>query len=251
MGCITMQETPPVPAERFWPSLRPEPNVVVIGANGGIGKALCRHLQTSLAGGNVSTFARTGTVGIEDENVVAEYAIHAARSGPLDAVVLTTGILHDSRGLRPEKRIADINAANLARSFAVNAIGPALVAKHFLPLMRRGSKTVFAALSARVGSISDNQLGGWASYRASKAALNMLFKTIAIEQRRTNPEVIVATLHPGTVDTRLSAPFQANVKPGQLFTADEAAQHLADVIEGLTPEDSGGFFAWDGTRIEY
>ena len=237
--------------ERFWPSLHRDPNVVVFGANGGIGSALTEHLGRAIPNGNLTAFDRKGMVGIEDENLVAEYALRAARSGPLDVVIMATGVLHDHRGLLPEKRFADLSAANLARSFAVNAIGPALVAKHFLPLLRRNGKTVFVALSARVGSISDNQLGGWASYRASKAALNMLLRTAAIEQRRTNPNAIVAALHPGTVDTPLSAPFQANLKPGQLFTAEVAAQHLADVIEALTPADSGGFFAWDGTPIEY
>lgn len=237
--------------DRFWPSLHPEPNVVVFGANGGIGSALTELIGTSNPKANVAAFARNGTVGIEDENFVAGRAIRAARAGPLDVVIVATGVLHDDRGLRPEKRIADLNAASLARSFAVNAIGPALVAKHFLPLLRRDVKTVFAALSARVGSISDNRLGGWAAYRASKAALNMLLRTASIEQRRSNPDSIVAALHPGTVDTPLSAPFQSNLKPGQLFTAQDAARHLAEVIEGLTPADSGGFFAWDGTPIEY
>ncbi|MDH3439337.1 MAG: SDR family NAD(P)-dependent oxidoreductase [Gammaproteobacteria bacterium] len=238
-------------AKRFWPSLHPEPNVVVFGANGGIGNALIQHLGSALADGNVSAFSRIGSAGIEDENVVVEYATQAAEAGPIDVVIVATGILHDENGLRPEKRLADLNAANLARSFEINAIGPSLVAKHFLPLLRRDVKTVFVALSARVGSISDNRLGGWAAYRASKAALNMLLKTAAIEQRRSNPDSIVATLHPGTVDTPLSAPFQSNLKPGQLFTAQDAAHHIVDVIEALTPADSGGFFAWNGTPIEY
>ena len=167
------------------------------------------------------------------------------------AMIVTTGVLHDENGLQPEKPIADLKTANLARSFEVNAIGPALVAKHFLPLLRRDMKTVFAALSARVGSISDNQLGGWASYRASKAALNMLLKTAAIEHRRSRPLSVIAAIHPGTVNTRLSAPFQTNLPPGQLTSTRYAAQQIVQVIEQLSPDDSGGFFAWDGTPIRF
>ena len=238
-------------SESIWPSLHPDPNVAIIGANGGIGKELIRHINMGKSSGTMLKFSRNGSTGIEDEDVVAEYANRAARHGPLDAVIVATGVLHDDQGLRPEKRLADLNAADLARAFAVNAIGPALVAKHFLPLLRRDAKTVFIALSARVGSISDNRLGGWASYRASKAVLNMLVRTAAIEHRRSHPHSVVAAVHPGTVDTRLSAPFQTNVPPDQLFTAPHAARQISKVIDQLTPADSGGFFAWDGTPIEY
>ena len=238
-------------SESIWPSLHPDPNVAIIGANGGIGKALTQHVDTGNFTGTLLRFSRNGSTGIEDEDVVAEYAKQATKHGPLDAVIVATGVLHDDQGLRPEKRLADLNAANLARAFEVNAIGPALVTKHFLPLLRRDFKTVFVALSARVGSISDNRLGGWAAYRASKAALNMLLKTAAIEHLRSHPHSVVAGVHPGTVDTRLSAPFQINVQPGQLFTAHRAARQIATVIDQLTPADSGGFFAWDGTPIEY
>ena len=117
--------------------------------------------------------------------------------------------------------------------------------------MRKKSKTVFAALSARVGSISDNRLGGWYAYRASKAALNMLLKTLAIEYARRYPESIVAGLHPGTVDTGLSRPFTRRTPEGRLFPAERSARHLLSVIDGLRPEDSGGVYAWDGQRIEY
>ena len=238
-------------SKSIWPSLHPDPNVAIIGANGGIGKALTQYIDTGNFAGTLLTMSRDSNTGIEDENVVADYASRAASHGPLDAVIIATGVLHDDQGLRPEKRLADINATNLARAFAVNAIGPALVAKHFLPLLRRDCKTVFVALSARVGSISDNRLGGWAAYRASKAALNMLLKTAAIEHRRSHPHSVVAGVHPGTVDTRLSAPFQTNMPLGQLFTARRAARQIAEVVDQLTPVDSGGFFAWDGTPIEY
>jgi NAD(P)-dependent dehydrogenase (short-subunit alcohol dehydrogenase family) len=235
----------------LWPSLHAGPNIAIVGASGGIGQALAQYLGSAVPGSALIEFSRNGGAGIENENVVANYAKRAAEIGPLDVVIVTTGVLHDENGLQPEKRIADLKAANLARSFEVNAIGPALVAKHFLPLLRRDMKTVFAALSARVGSISDNQLGGWASYRASKAALNMLLKTAAIEHRRSRPLSVIAAIHPGTVNTRLSAPFQTNLPPGQLTSTRYAAQQIVQVIEQLSPDDSGGFFAWDGTPIRF
>jgi NAD(P)-dependent dehydrogenase (short-subunit alcohol dehydrogenase family) len=150
----------------------------------------------------------------------------------------------------PEKTLRELDAEVMAHVLAINTIGPAMVAKHFLPRMRPGTKSVFAVLSARVGSISDNRLGGWYSYRASKAALNMLLKTLAIEHARRFPASIVAGLHPGTVATPLSAPFQQRVPEGKLFTPDFAAERLLAVIDGLEVSDSGSVFAWDGSRIE-
>lgn len=240
-----------IKSEPLWPSLHDNPNVAIIGASGGIGQALNRYLDAAMPAGNLIPFSRSGGAGIEDEGVVAEYARQATSHGPLDAVIVATGVLHDEQGMCPEKRLADLNAANLSRSFEVNAIGPALITKHFLPLLRRDMKTVFVALSARVGSIADNRLGGWAAYRASKAALNMLLKTAAIEHRRSHPHSVIAAVHPGTVDTGLSAPYQSNVQPGKLFTTQRAAQQISQVIDQLTPADSGGFFAWNGAPIEY
>ena len=118
-------------------------------------------------------------------------------------------------------------------------------------MLRRDTKSAYAAISARVGSIGDNRLGGWASYRASKSALNMLMRTFSIEQSRANPGSLVVTLHPGTTNTALSEPFQRNVPEGKLFTPEFVAERLLAVLDGLTSEDSGGFFAWDGSRIEY
>ena len=144
-----------------------------------------------------------------------------------------------------------LDAASLAAVMAVNAIGPALVAKHLLPLTPRDRPSLFAALSARVGSIGDNHLGGWHAYRASKAALNMLIRTLAIEHARSRPLGVCVALHPGTVDTPLSAPFQAGVAPAKLFTADRSAAALLSVMDGLGPTDTGGFFAWDGAPIPW
>ncbi len=195
----------------------------------------------------VHGFARP-ELDITDEASVAAAAARVAAGPPPALIVVATGRLHDpDHG--PEKSMKELDADWLARTFAVNAIGPALIAKHFLPLMPKGERGVFAVLSARVGSITDNRLGGWYGYRAAKAALNQLIRTLAIEMKRSNDRAIVVGLHPGTVDTPLSKPFQGNVPPGQLFDPGRAAVQLLDVIDGLGVKDSGSVFAWDGTMI--
>ncbi len=185
-----------------------------------------------------------------DEASIADAAERVSRNGALDLIIVATGLLHRD-DLQPEKTLRDIDGANMLDVLQVNTVAPALVAKHFLPLMRRSGKTVFAALSARVGSIDDNRLGGWISYRASKAALNMVTKTLAIEHARRCPDGIVVSLHPGTVATALSEPFRTRVPPAKLFEPDVSAAHLLRVIDGLTHADTGGFFAWDGSRIAF
>lgn len=213
---------------------------VIIGASGGIGGALAEALREEDAA--VQCFSRP-ELDITDEASIAQAA---ARAGSPELVVVATGLLHDgARG--PEKALRDLDAEWLARQYAVNAIGPALVAKHFLPIMPRTGRSVLAILSARVGSISDNRLGGWYGYRASKAALNQLVRTLAIEDKRRNERGIVVALHPGTVDTKLSKPFQQSGR--DLFAPGRAAVQLLDVIDGLKPQDSGKLFAWDGTEI--
>ena len=223
-------------------------NAVVIGASGGIGAALVDALREE--GVAVRGFARSLTgadhLDLLDEDSIAAAA--ASLSTPPQLVVVATGLLHDA-GHGPEKSLAALDPAWLARQFAINAVGPALVAKHFLPRQPRTGRTVFAALSARVGSIGDNRLGGWYGYRASKAALNQLMRTLAIEHRRRNDRAIVVGLHPGTVDTPLSRPFGSNVAADQLFSPDRAAVQLLDTLEGLRPTDSGKLIAWDGTEI--
>ncbi|NJR79382.1 SDR family oxidoreductase [Sphingomonas corticis] len=213
---------------------------VVIGAGGGIGAALADAIAEE--GETVHRLTRA-ELELTDE---AGIAAAAARVGAPSRVIVATGLLHED-GLGPEKSIRELDPAWLARQFAVNAIGPALVAKHFLPVMPRTGRTVFAVLSARVGSISDNRLGGWYGYRAAKAALNQLVRTLAVEDRRRNERGIVVALHPGTVDTRLSKPFQQAGR--DLFSPGRAAVQLLDVIDGLRPADSGRLFAWDGTEI--
>lgn len=227
-----------------------EKSAIIIGASGGIGAALARALDdegdydvTALA----RSFEGDGHIDITDEGSIAAAAQRCAASSP-ELVILATGLLHDGqRG--PEKALRDLDGDWLARQYAVNMIGPALVAKHFLPIMRASGIVRFAALSARVGSISDNRLGGWYGYRASKAALNQLIRSLAIEYRRANERSIVVALHPGTVDTGLSKPFQGNVPQGNLFAPDRAALQLLDVLDDLKPGDSGRIFAWDGEEI--
>lgn len=229
-------------------------SAVVIGASGGIGGALEAALVEEGMFEVVHGFARSRTgpqhIDVIDEGSIAAAAAGVANGPPPTLIIVATGILHDGdRG--PEKALADLDPDWLAKVYAVNAIGPALVARHFLPIMPKGERTVFAALSARVGSISDNQLGGWYGYRASKAALNMLLRSLAIEERRRNSRAIVVALHPGTVDTRLSLPFQANVQAGRLFAPDRAALQLLDVIEDLKVPDSGKLFDYEGTEIAF
>lgn len=216
----------------------------VFGVGGGIGAALVEALRDE--DWTVAAFDRAACDVTDEASVIAATARLAA--APPTLVLVASGLLHDTEH-GPEKALAQLDPAWLARSFAVNAIGPALVAKHVLPIMPRDRRIVFAALSARVGSIADNRMGGWHAYRASKAALNQLIRTIAIEETRRNTQAVVVGLHPGTVATRLSAPFQGNVAPGQLFAPDRAAVQLLDVIDGLRGKDSGKLFAWDGVEI--
>ena len=225
---------------------------VIIGASGGIGAAFAEALAEEGEFTKVWTFARSLTgdshLDLTDEATIEAAAAQVASGPPVHLVIVATGLLHDgARG--PEKALKELDADWLARNFAINAIGPALIAKHFVPLLASDGKPVFAALSARVGSISDNRLGGWHGYRASKAALNMLIKGAAIEAARANKRSIVVALHPGTVDTALSKPFHGNIAPGKLFDADRAALQLLDVIESLSPADTGKLFAWDGEEI--
>lgn len=238
---------------------------VVVGASGGIGAALVEEL---LQRGAKTVFAASRTrperlpagaqwvrFDLDREDSIAA-AAKATGAQPLDAVIVASGVLTLPAGDPehadgPERSYKHIDPQAMARVLHLNTIGPALVAKHFLPLLPRDRRAVFAALSARVGSIGDNRIGGWHSYRASKAALNMLVRNFAIEIGRTHKQAVCVALHPGTVDTALSEPFQANLPEGQLTTPAEAASNLLSVLDGLSPEDSGQLFDWAGERVEF
>lgn len=224
---------------------------VVIGASGGVGEAVANRLEAAGQYAVVHRFARTLTgvarLDLEDEGTIAAAAARVA-AGPAPTLIFVgTGVLH--HGHDPERSYRAMTPDHLMRDYRINAVGPAMVAKHFLPLLPRDRRSVFAALSARVGSISDNRLGGWHSYRASKAALNMILRNLAIELQRSHPQAVVAGLHPGTVDTGLSQPFQRGVATDKLFTPAYSADRLLAVLDGLTPADGGGVFAWDGARV--
>jgi len=224
---------------------------VVFGASGGIGRALAARLEAQPGFSVVSGYSRTGAVALDlgKESSIEAVAADVKRSG-LDARLLidATGVL-EGDGCIAEKSWRQLDPAAMACAFAVNAIGPALLMKHFLPLLPRSGKCVFATLSARVGSIGDNRLGGWYSYRASKAALNQIVRTAAIELRRSRPDATCVALHPGTVATPLSARF---AKSGlEVQSPDTAAMRILAVLDGLTAESSGDFFDQQGRSIPW
>lgn len=230
---------------------------VVIGAGGGIGAALVDRLAADGRFAAVHALSRRpqangaagvipGIIDVGDEASIAAAA--GAVGGALDLVMVATGLLHEG-GRSPERSLNELEAGWLARSFAINTIGPALVLRSFAPLLPRAGRSVVAALSARVGSIADNRTGGWYGYRASKAALNMVVRCAAIEIARTRPEAVCVALHPGTVRTSLSGPFQARVPADTLFEPAFAAARLLAVLDGLTSAESGRCFAWDGAEI--
>jgi NAD(P)-dependent dehydrogenase (short-subunit alcohol dehydrogenase family) len=235
-------------------SSRRDTSAVIVGASGGIGGALEAALLEEGMFHTVFGFARSRSgaqhLDLLDEESIANAARLVAGGPAPTLVIVASGLLHtQTKG--PEKAMRDIDPSWLTEVYAVNAIGPALVAKHFLPIMPRCGRTLFAALSARVGSINDNRLGRWYGYRASKTALNMMIRNLAIEERRRNSSAIIVALHPGTVDTNLSRPFQENVQPGRLFPPDRAALQLLDVVEELNPADSGKMFDCEGKEIPF
>lgn len=240
-------------------SFRNPARACVIGSTGGIGGALVDALAHHSNVQSVYALSRTGashsspnvknlTFDFLNEASIIAAAETLREAGPFDLIIVATGLLQ-GEGIAPEKSLRALDLEQLRKSFDVNTFGPAVTAKHFLPLLRRDDKAVFAALSARVGSISDNRLGGWYAYRAAKAALNQIIKTLAIETARRFPQQVIIGLHPGTVDTELSKPFQANVPEGTLFTPDYSAQKLLAVIDAVSADQSGALFAWDGKVI--
>lgn len=249
----TMSDHHPRPRSGGEPELASFPKdgvAVVFGSSGGIGRALLDAISAADRFKRVIALSRKSSPSIDllDEATIEQAAAFAADQGELRLVIDATGFLHDDRQ-RPEKSWRDIDAVNLARSFALNSIGPALIMKHVLPRLPRSGKAVFATLSARVGSIADNRLGGWYSYRASKAALNQLVRTAAIELARRSPEALCVALHPGTVATKLSEPFAA-CGP-EVHSPAAAARYLLLVAEQLEADASGGFYDWRGQRVAW
>ena len=231
-----------------------EKTAVIIGATGGIGGAMADLLEQEAEFGQIIRFSRGKDspvpLDLTSENTIISAAnwLNEQDITP-DMVFVATGLLHsDERG--PEKSMQELDADWMLENYRINAIGPALIAKYFLPQMPKNEIIKFAVLSARVGSISDNRLGGWYGYRAAKAALNMMIRNLSIEWARKNKRSIIVALHPGTVDTGLSKPFQNNVPPGKLFDPERAAMQLLDVLDALKPVDSGKIFAWDGEEIQ-
>jgi NAD(P)-dependent dehydrogenase (short-subunit alcohol dehydrogenase family) len=257
------------------PELIPKAQVLVVGGTGGIGGGFVRQyladrrvdrvfatyrdrdraadlfaLQAG-AGDRLVCLACDPTI---EANIVATIERITEQTDRLHAIVHCVGMLHeDTRTppITPEKSLRHIDRDQLLRYFEVNSIPTVLLAKHLQNLLKHRDPSIFATISAKVGSIGDNQLGGWYGYRASKAALNMLVRNIAIELRRSRPQAIVVALHPGTTDTGLSQPFQANVAPEKLFSIDRTVSQLLNVMEGLTLNDSGEFFSWDGSRLPW
>ncbi|MDQ2091601.1 SDR family NAD(P)-dependent oxidoreductase [Marimonas arenosa] len=216
---------------------------LVIGASGGIGRALSTEL---VARGYAVTGLSRSADGFDLTRAGAVEAALAGLSPDYDLILVASGILTGGAE-RPEKSLREVTAEEMAAQFAVNAIGPALVLRHAARLFPRDRRAVFAALSARVGSIGDNRAGGWYSYRTSKAALNQIIHTGAIELARTHMQAICVALHPGTVATEFTAGFPSHHK----HTPDAAAGHLLSVLDGLTQEDSGQFFDWKGERVPW
>jgi len=224
---------------------------VVIGGRGGIGAALVEALEQQGAYDRVISLSRQSDPAIEFTDIGSvERAAGwlAEQPGEIRLVIDATGFLHDDR-FGPERSLRDLDPDHMSKAFLINAIGPAILMRHILPLLPRDGRSVFATLSARVGSISDNRLGGWHSYRASKAALNQLVRGASIELGRRSKEAVCVALHPGTVDTPLSQPFSKSgldVRP-----AGEAADDILAVIDGLTAADTGGFFDHKGESIAF
>jgi len=249
----------------------PEANVLVVGASGGIGLGFVQALLPNPQVARIyATYRqpqsaaalfelgqkhpdRLSCLALEltDEAQVAA-GIHQiqAQVKQLHLVINCVGLLH-AGPLQPEKSLQQINPEHLLQYFQVNSIGGILLAKHLQPLLKHSDRNLFATISAKIGSIGDNHLGGWYGYRASKSALNMLIRTAAIEYGRKSPKTVLVLLHPGTTDTRLSQPFQRNVPQEKLFPVGRTVSQLLAVLAALTIEDSGQFFSWDGSRLPW
>lgn len=234
-------------------------NIVVIGASGSLGSEFVNQLSKDEKVRSIFAFSRSKTefshkkvesyfIDIEDEESIKSASDKVSKD--IDVVIVATGMLHD-QNINPEKSLRDLSKEKFYQLFSVNTIAPAIIAKYFLPKLNKNSKSIFAALGARVGSIQDNKLGGWYSYRASKSALNMILKNASIEIGRSNKKAIIVTLHPGTVDSKLSKPFQNAVSKEKLFTARYSVQKLLEVMDSLTTLDSGCVLDFNCIKIDF
>jgi len=233
--------------------------IAIIGSSGAIGNGFLENLLAQNDVAKIYSFSRqnldhqdariiNAKIDLEDESSIANAAkIIEERGDKLDGVIVASGVLQNEQ-LSAEKSLRELSMTKMHKIFAVNCFGPALVLKYFLPLLTRDSRSIFAVLSARVASISDNKLGGWHSYRASKTALNMLIKNAAIEHNRKSKESIIVALHPGTVDSKLSKPFQAGINH-EIFSPQNATKKMLNVLEALSSKDSGKFFDYEGIEI--
>lgn len=234
-------------------------NIAIVGGSGGIGQAFVRNFAVRESVDTVFATFNQSTPELSHPKVrwhqmdaTRESSVHAWSEtlGEIDWLINAAGILHTPND-SPEKALRTFAPEFFLRCMSINAVPTLLLAKHMHDKFNHGRAAVFATVSAKVGSIEDNRLGGWYSYRASKAALNMCIKTLAIEWRRTLPNVRVAALHPGTTDTDLSKPFQKNVPKGKLFIPDQSVDYMLDVLHRVTPDQTGQFWAYDGERLPW
>ena len=236
---------------------------IVIGGNGGIGNALVNKLSQLQNISTVYCCSRKKPIKLpfkgswipfditNESSIIRASEDIKSQSQNVRLIIIASGILCDKDANMPEKSLKDINADYFFEVFKINTLGPILTAKHFTSVFEKQNKTIMCILSARVGSIEDNNLGGWYSYRSSKSAVNMMAKTLSIEMKRKNKDSITALIHPGTVDTNLSKPFQSSVAKDKLFTTDKAAESILSVIGSWNDASNGGFFAWDGQTIPF
>ena len=234
-------------------------NIAIIGSSGAIGNAFVEHYIKDSSVENIFTFSRNATdhvsekvtsfeIDVESQDSI-EKAAGQVKDHIIDRIIIASGILH-TESFGPEKSIKDLNYETFAKVYSINTIGPALIGRYFIPLMNKNEKSVIAFLSARVGSISDNILGGWYSYRSSKTALNQIVKNFSIELKRTNKNAIALALQPGTVESKFSEPFKKNVSKNKLFTPDYSVELLSQVIEGSSANESGSLLSYDGEIIK-
>jgi len=233
-------------------------NIAIIGSSGAIGNAFVEHYLKDNSIQNIFTFSRNAADHLSNKvssykmDVESQESIQKAaeqiKDHIIDRVIIASGILHNE-SFGPEKSIKDLNYETFAKVYSINTIGPALIGRYFIPLLNKNEKSVIAFLSARVGSISDNKLGGWYSYRSSKTALNQIVKNFSIELKRSNKNAIVLALQPGTVESNFSEPFKKNVSKEKLFSPKYSVELLSKVIESSSEEDSGNLISYDGDTI--